>query len=116
MDDCCHRMLVGGPRDGQIVWVHKIMPPFQVPVPESLKLDYGPGPVSDKLPKAMLVQKIGWYYRDEYLDNTLGLNQGHTYYRWEEWSKRLAAKVYMRRSGKSLYDIYHHVEWMTWGE
>lgn len=109
MDQNVHRMLVGGPRDNQIVYVHKGMPPFQVsmfsPIPQLMTWN----DIVEADVKATV--KTGWYYVDEFY---WGYNH-ERFYRWQEMGRIAAAKIYMRRMGASLYDIYNKVEWDSWG-
>ena len=105
-----HRMLVGGPLDNKIVYVQENVDPYQVHIYEQ---------TVELVPRADLVtgditSTIGRYYLDKFVSG-FDFNK-HTYYRWEDWSRKLAAKIYMRRMGMSSRDILTDVEWHGWGE
>lgn len=108
IDSNVHRMLVGGPRDNQIVWVQESMPEFQVCIHQYVAPTLIP---TEPMAESVTVE-TGWYFLDDFYWG----NGIHAYFRWQDWSRRLAAKIYMRRMGAETYEIFNKVEWETWGQ
>ena len=102
-------MLVGGPRDNQIVWVQESLPEFQVHwhVPFPL-----PSVIEEIILEPTVEVTTGWYFLDDFYWG----NGQHEYFRFEDMGRKAAAKIYMRRMGASIHEIYNKVEWATWLE
>jgi len=107
LDSNVHRMLVGGPRDNQIVFVNDKMPPYQVHMFDNITALYGEPTTPHKIEV-----EVGNYFRDEFYWGS----GHHEFYRWQGWSRKVAAKIYMRRMGADLWEIFNNVEWETWGK
>ncbi len=107
--DNVHRMLVGGPLDNIIVHVQNNVDPYQVHIKDPMpKIETW---ASIKAADETVVESaVGRYWLDEFMwgDNT------QKFYRWQDTNRKVASKIYMRRMGMSLWEIYHKVEWSTW--
>jgi len=102
-----HRMLVGGPLDNTIVYVQVNIDPYQFTV--TGKNGQTLMPPSPRVTPGDVIA-AGRYHKDEFYWG----NGHHQFFRFEDMGRKCAAKIYMRRMGASLYDIYHKVEWETW--